>query len=83
MRAPALRVDTPSSLDNPIREATLRSQAELGIRVVTPSSRLEATLTSIQRGAPHTEEAMAAMAVTVVMVVMEVDSSTKTRTTKS
>lgn len=76
IRAPTLRVGTPNSLDNPIKEATLRNQADLGIRVVTPSSRVEEA-TSIQHGAPHTEEAM------VVMVVIQVDTSTKTQTTKS
>lgn len=63
IRAPALRVDTPNSLDNPIREATLCNQADLGIQVITPNSQVEATITSFQHGAPRT-----------VMVVMEVDT---------
>ncbi|KAK5870983.1 hypothetical protein PBY51_003886 [Eleginops maclovinus] len=66
-----LRVDTPDSLDKPIRAVTPHSQADRAIQVVTPVSRLEATLTSTQQGAPPMEE------------VMEVDILTETQTTKS
>lgn len=72
IRAPALRADIPNSLDRPVREAMLRNQADLGVLVVTPSRVEEGTITSIQHGAPHTEEVMVAKEVMVVKEVMGV-----------
>ena len=54
IRAPTLRQDTPDSLEKPIRAVTIRSQADRGIQVVTPGSRLEATRT--KQGAPMEED---------------------------
>lgn len=68
IRAPALRVDTP---DNPIRDATLSTQADQGVilsKEVTPSSQ------DTQLGAIKLEVTQHGVEVTNMEQVMEVDT---------